>query len=29
MVAGMEKLGMTSFPPGMFESIPGALKDLT
>ncbi|MEV6566188.1 DUF1152 domain-containing protein [Streptomyces kronopolitis] len=29
MVAGMEKLGMTSFPPGMSDSVPGALQDLT
>jgi hypothetical protein len=28
-VAGMEKLGMTSFPPGMFDSIHETLKDLT
>lgn len=29
LVAGMEKLGMTSFPPGMFESFPETLKHLT
>nr|WTB30183.1 hypothetical protein OG781_12395 [Streptomyces sp. NBC_00830] len=29
MVAGMEKLGMTAFPPGMFDNFPEALQHLT